>query len=101
MNRPPGLVPFFDAVCASEEAEVRKPARRFFEVAATMCGADLGADGWMVGDSPQTDIEGGRAAGLRSMWIAGGRRWPTDVRSPDVVVADVAEATAVLSTLAV
>ncbi|MEU8525182.1 HAD family hydrolase [Streptomyces sp. NPDC048629] len=95
-----GLVPFFDGVCVSEEAGARKPARRFFEIAAIKCGADLGAGGWMVGDNPETDIEGGRAAGLRTMWIAAGRQWPTGVRSPDVVVADVAEATAVLSALA-
>ncbi|MGW8765542.1 HAD family hydrolase [Streptomyces sp. NPDC055815] len=95
-----GLMPLFDAVCVSEEAGARKPARRFFEVAVALCGTDLSAGGWMVGDNPETDIEGGRAAGLRTMWIAAGRQWPTDVRSPDVVVADVAEATAALSALA-
>ncbi|MEV8589430.1 HAD hydrolase-like protein [Streptomyces sp. NPDC051180] len=54
----------------------------------------------MVGDSPETDIEGGRAAGLRTMWVATGRQWPTGVRRrPNAVVADNAEATAVLSAL--
>ncbi|MFF0429633.1 HAD family hydrolase [Streptomyces sp. NPDC004520] len=95
-----GLVPLFDAVCVSEEAGARKPAKRFFEAAVALCGTDLSAGGWMVGDNPDTDIEGGRAAGLRTMWIAAGRQWPTDVRSPDVTVADVTEATAVLSALA-
>ncbi len=95
-----GLTRFFDGVCASEEVGVRKPARQFFEAAAELCGMDLRLGGWMVGDNPETDIEGGRAAGLHTMWIAAGRQWPKNVRSPDVVVADVAEATAALSALA-
>ncbi|WP_432114387.1 HAD family hydrolase [Streptomyces sp. S1] len=95
-----GLTRFFDGVCVSEEVGVRKPARQFFEAAAKLCGTDLRLGGWMVGDNPETDIEGGRAAGLHTMWIAAGRQWPTNVRSPDVVVADVAEATAALSVLA-
>ncbi|MFD5110413.1 HAD family hydrolase [Streptomyces cinereoruber] len=95
-----GLTRFFDGVCVSEEVGVRKPARQFFEAAAELCGTDLRLGGWMVGDNPETDIEGGRAAGLHTMWIAAGRQWPKNVRSPDVVVADVAEATATLSALA-
>ncbi|MFJ4336600.1 HAD family hydrolase [Streptomyces sp. NPDC088915] len=95
-----GLVSLFDAICVSGEAGVRKPARQFFETAASLCGINLSAGGWMVGDNPETDIEGGRAAGLHTMWIAAGRQWPKNVRSPDVVVADVAEATAALSALA-
>ena len=95
-----GLAPLFHGVCVSQEAGARKPARRFFEAAAAQCGTDLSAGGWMIGDNPETDIEGGRAAGLRTMWVAAGRQWPTGVHSPDVVVADVAEATAVLSVLA-
>ncbi|MGW1493873.1 HAD hydrolase-like protein [Streptomyces sp. NPDC002402] len=27
----------------------------------------------MIGDNPETDIEGGRTAGLRTIWIAAGR----------------------------
>ncbi|MFJ7948648.1 HAD family hydrolase [Streptomyces sp. NPDC096354] len=95
-----GLAPLFHSVCVSEEVGARKPARKFFEMAAARCGADLSAGGWMIGDNPETDIEGGRAAGLRTIWIAAGRQWPTDVRSPDVVVEDAAEATCALSALA-
>ena len=95
-----GLAPLFHGVCVSEEAGARKPVRKFFETAAARCGTRLSAGGWMIGDNPETDIEGGRAAGLRTMWIAAGRQWPTGVHSPDVVVADVTEATAALSALA-
>ncbi|MFD3571648.1 HAD family hydrolase [Streptomyces sp. NPDC058667] len=94
-----GLTPLFHGVCVSGEAGARKPTRQFFEIAAAQCGADLSGYGWMIGDNPETDIEGGRAAGLHTMWVAAGRQWPADVRSPDVVVADVAEAAAVLSAL--
>ena len=95
-----GLTPLFHGVCVSEEVGARKPARRFFEAAAERCGTDLSAGGWMIGDNPETDIEGGRAAGLRTIWIAAGRQWPTGMHSPDVAAADVAEAMAALSALA-
>ncbi|WP_234323897.1 HAD family hydrolase [Streptomyces sp. NRRL S-481] len=39
------------------------------ELAAERCGTDLAAGGWMIGDSPEHDVAGGPAAGLRTMWI--------------------------------
>ncbi|MFJ9118861.1 HAD family hydrolase [Streptomyces sp. NPDC102394] len=66
-----GLGERVDACCVSGEVGVRKPDVRIFQLAAERCGTALGAGGWMVGDDPEHDIAGGRAAGLRTVWIGG------------------------------
>ena len=49
--------------------------------------------GWMVGDSPHADIEGGRAAGLATIWMARGRDWDESTFAPpDAEVATIVEA---------
>ncbi|WP_406481574.1 HAD family hydrolase [Streptomyces sp. NBC_01615] len=87
-----GLTSLFDGICVSEEIGARKPACAHFEVAAALCGTRLSTGGWMVGDNPETDMEGGRAAGLRTAWVANGREWTDGLHEPDVVVRGVAEA---------
>ncbi|MEV6669923.1 HAD family hydrolase [Streptomyces sp. NPDC051162] len=87
-----GLVPLFDGICVSGEVGVRKPERRLFEVAAAECGASLSAGGWMVGDNPETDMGGARAAGLRALWVANGREWADGLPEPDVMAPSIAEA---------
>jgi HAD superfamily hydrolase (TIGR01549 family) len=69
-----------DAVAVSGEVGAAKPDRRMFEAAARRCGARLADGGWMVGDDPTRDIVGGRAAGLRTIWMRHGRAW--DAASP-------------------
>ncbi|MFG3168371.1 HAD family hydrolase [Streptomyces sp. NPDC048200] len=91
-----GLVPLFDGISISGEVGVRKPERRLFEVAAEQCGMCLSAGGWMVGDNPETDMEGARKAGLRTLWVANGREWPGGLREPNVMVPGIAEAIEVL-----
>ncbi|MEU9149374.1 HAD-IA family hydrolase [Streptomyces sp. NPDC048417] len=87
-----GLTSFFDGICVSEEIGVRKPAYEHFETAALLCGSDLAAGGWMVGDNPDTDIAGGRMAGLRTAWVTAGREWGDGPHQSDVVARDVTEA---------
>ncbi|WP_235485857.1 HAD family hydrolase [Streptomyces roseoverticillatus] len=87
-----GLLGSFDALCISGEIGVRKPSKEIFEEAGRRCGLPLA--GWMVGDNPITDVGGGRAAGLRTVWISGGQQWPAGVRSPDRVAPDASEAIA-------
>ncbi|MEU7179915.1 MULTISPECIES: HAD family hydrolase [Streptomyces] len=93
-----GIVDHVDAVCASEAAGVRKPEVAIFEKAAVVCGADLALGGWMIGDGVDTDIRGGRAAGLRTIWISGGRSWPGDDAEPDHATTDVCQAIDLLLT---
>ncbi|MEU6720082.1 HAD family hydrolase [Nonomuraea sp. NPDC046802] len=64
-----GLAGRVDGWAISGAEGVSKPDRRLFEIGAGRCGAVLGDGGWMVGDNPDADIAGGRAAGLGTIWI--------------------------------
>lgn len=91
-----GLNELVDAVCISGAEGVAKPAREIFELAARRCGADL-AGGWMVGDNPQTDIQGAHNAGLYSVWVTGAvQAWPEDLRPPTRVTVTLAAAVDVI-----
>jgi putative hydrolase of the HAD superfamily len=58
----------------SQEAGVRKPNPRIFQIAADRVRRPLhGA--WLIGDSPEVDIGGAHAIGIPSVWIHRGRRW--------------------------
>ncbi|HUI02880.1 MAG TPA: HAD family hydrolase [Acidimicrobiales bacterium] len=85
-----GLHRVLDAWCISALEGAAKPERAIFEAAASRCGEPL--EGWMVGDNPDTDIRGGAGAGLRTVWMARGRRWGTAGFEPDAVAHDVAGA---------
>jgi HAD superfamily hydrolase (TIGR01662 family) len=85
------VLPHIDAWCVSEEAGAGKPNPGIFELAAQRCATTL-AGAWMVGDSENTDIAGGRAAGTVTAWIARGRRWSDSDIRPDLQVESVAEA---------
>lgn len=93
-----GLADLVDSWCISEEAGVRKPDPEIFRMAARRCGALIDHGGWMVGDSLLADIEGGQAAGLRTVWLRGRRA--TDPGSisvtPDFTVGSVPEAVQVI-----
>ncbi|MEU7004890.1 HAD family hydrolase [Nonomuraea sp. NPDC046570] len=64
-----GLLDVVDGYALSGAEGVRKPDTALFEIAAQRCGAGLSEGGWMVGDNLVADIGGGRAAGLRTIWI--------------------------------
>jgi putative hydrolase of the HAD superfamily len=70
----------------SEEAGVSKPDPRIFAIAAERVRLQL-RGAWMIGDSPEADIGGAHAAGLRSVWLHRGRRW-TETRFQPTVTAD-------------
>jgi HAD superfamily hydrolase (TIGR01549 family) len=89
--RSAGLDVVLDAWCISGVEGVAKPERRIFEEAARRSGADL--EGWMVGDTPEIDIQGGITSGLRTIWMARGRPWDVVAYAPDVVADDIVEAT--------
>ncbi|MFF0306905.1 HAD family hydrolase [Streptosporangium sp. NPDC004379] len=91
-----GVAEHVDGWAISGAEDVRKPDRKLFEIAAERCGMTLAAGGWMIGDSAAADIGGGQAAGLRTIWIDRGRQWLDEINKPDYVVADAAEAIAVL-----
>jgi len=88
----------FDAICISALVGSRKPSIEIFQEAARIC--DVPLEGWMVGDSANADIAGGRKAGLRTIWIARGRVWDVPEYEPDAVATTVAEAVDVILALA-
>jgi putative hydrolase of the HAD superfamily len=65
----------------SEEAGVSKPNPRIFEIAARRVRMRM-AGAWMVGDSPEEDIGGASALGLRSVWLHRGRAWTQPQYNP-------------------
>jgi putative hydrolase of the HAD superfamily len=72
--RQTGLDRYLAEWVISEEAGVSKPNPRIFSIAAERARMRL-SGAWMVGDSPEADIGGASAVGLRSVWLHRGRQW--------------------------
>jgi len=88
--RAAGLDKVLDAWCMSGVIGVAKPEKAVFEEAARRCGVPLDG-GWMVGDTPEIDILGGKRAGMRTAWMARKRTWSITEYAPDLVASDIAE----------
>ncbi|MFG1824243.1 HAD family hydrolase [Microbispora bryophytorum] len=89
------LVEAVDGYALSGIEGIRKPDRRLFDIAAKRCGMTLDAGGWVIGDNLIADIAGGRAAGLRTIWIDRGA-WPDQEHDADYVVTEVLQAMEIL-----
>lgn len=89
-----GIEDEFDAVCISSIIGARKPDLAIFEEAAKLC--ELPLAGWMVGDSPEADVAGGFAAGLRTIWMSRGRAWSGFNFSPEFTASSVPEAVEII-----
>lgn len=95
-----GLRHLVDGVFVSETEGVRKPDRAIFQRAADHLGVELNRrTGWMVGDSLDADIAGGIAAGLRTIWLPGGRELRVADPQPDNLCNSVADAIKLLAGL--
>jgi HAD superfamily hydrolase (TIGR01549 family) len=88
-----GLVELVDAWCISDEVGMAKPDRRIFDEAMLRCQATGSTSGprWMVGDTAVPDIQGGRNAGLKTIWLHHGRTWDQVGFQPDEVAATITE----------
>ena len=64
-----GLAPLVDGAVASAELGHAKPGRAIFERALELAGADA-AGALHAGDSPEEDVAGALAAGLRAVLVA-------------------------------
>ncbi len=64
-----GLAPLVDGAIASAEVGSAKPDGAIFRAALALAGVDA-ADAWHVGDTPEADVEGARAAGIRPILVA-------------------------------
>lgn len=65
-----------DAILISEAEGLRKPDPTLFQRAADRVGVST-AQCLFVGDDPVNDILGAHNAGMRTVWLHGGRNWPT------------------------
>ncbi|RCG31149.1 HAD family hydrolase [Sphaerisporangium album] len=93
-----GLAEAVDAYALSGAEGMRKPEAGLFEIAAKRCGVTLVEGGWVIGDNLTADIAGGRAAGLRTIWIDRGA-WSGVDHQADHVVTDVLQAIEILENL--
>jgi putative hydrolase of the HAD superfamily len=91
-----GLSELIDGSCISKLIGATKPSLAIFEAAAALAGCPLA--GWMVGDSADHDIGGGRAAGLDTIWLSRGRRWEQPEFSPSHICDSVFDAVGVMLT---
>ncbi|MFG2977710.1 HAD family hydrolase [Streptomyces sp. NPDC048331] len=90
-----GISELVDGVAVSGDIDVRKPDRRLLELAAARSGLRLSDGGWITGDNPAGDMEGGRRAGLRTIWLRV-RPWPDNLVPPHHAVDDVTDAITIL-----
>lgn len=64
-----GLAPYFDHVFISEEIGAAKPQKAFFDHVLAELGDPDPARCVVIGDSLSSDIAGGRAAGMHTVWF--------------------------------
>jgi putative hydrolase of the HAD superfamily len=81
-----GIGDLIDFVLISEEFGSAKPEPEIFHAALDRMGVDR-ADAVFVGDSPEFDMAGARAAGLRSVWVnRQGRPWQEEAPAPHRII---------------
>lgn len=92
-----GIDDLFHDVVSARVAGAAKPARRIFDAAVSAGGASAGQT-LHVGDHPEFDVHGAKAAGLRAVWVnRGGAAWPEQFQAPDGIVTHVGQLDALLS----
>jgi putative hydrolase of the HAD superfamily len=91
-----GIDPHLDFALVSGEFGVEKPDPAIFREALRR-GAATPHEAIFIGDSPDHDVAGARAAGIRAVWInRAGRPWPLSAPAPDDEVPDLAAFLALL-----
>lgn len=86
-----GIRHLFHDVVTAVGVGVAKPARRIFNVAINKTGVSP-AEILHVGDHPETDVDGGRQAGLRTAWVnRTDAEWPDHLQEPDLTVSTIPE----------
>ena len=86
-----GIDHLFSAVVSARSAGAAKPARPIFDAAVNAGGA-AAYETLHVGDHPEFDVQGARAAGLRTVWVnRNGHDWPGGLAPPERTIADLRE----------
>jgi len=77
---------FQGPILVSSEIGVQKPAPRAFEMLLGALGTPP-ESAWFVGDSPQSDVAGAHAAGMRAVWINWeGKTYPQELAPPEYTI---------------
>ena len=77
------LYPYFEQSFISEEIGYNKPAKEYFQIAFSRIPGFAPAECIMVGDSLTGDIQGGKNAGLRTVWVNPNHKTAPDHLKPD------------------
>ena len=86
-----GIRHLFDNVLTAAMAGAAKPAPEVFDMAVQMGGASK-AETLHVGDHPLYDVDGARAAGLRTAWVnRTAIVWPDQYAVPEIEVSHIGE----------
>jgi FMN phosphatase YigB (HAD superfamily) len=82
-----GLQERVDAVWISDSVGSRKPKAAIFHAAASALNVPY-AQILFVGDSPEADICGAQAVGMKTAWLHRGSTWPAEITTlqPDYVL---------------
>ena len=94
------LYPYFEQSFISEEIGYNKPAKEYFQIAFSRIPGFDPAECIMVGDSLTGDIQGGKNAGLRTVWVNPGHKTAPDHLKPDYEIEYLADLPALLEELA-
>ena len=86
-----GIDHLFHAVVSARTAGAAKPARPIFDAAVSAGGARA-HETLHVGDHPEFDVYGARAAGLRTAWLnRNGHEWPVEFEPPEQTITNLRE----------
>jgi putative hydrolase of the HAD superfamily len=86
-----GIDHLFHAVVSARSAGAAKPARPIFDAAVSAGGA-AAHETLHVGDHPEFDVDGARAAGLAAVWLnRNGHAWPASLEPPERTISSLSE----------
>ncbi len=78
-----GIAKYFDGIFISEHIGFNKPDVRFFDTCFASLPDAKRTESVIVGDSLTSDIKGGRAAGIKTVWFNPRRKQNTTDITPD------------------
>lgn len=85
-----GIEDLFDAIVVSGDTGLYKPDRRAFDILLARLGVEPGRT-LFVGDSPEKDVIGAQAAGMRVAWVRTNGVGEIGGIRPDLVIAETVE----------
>lgn len=92
-----GIRAYFDCVIVSEEAGLKKPHAKIFQMAAGKLGLSP-HECLFVGDHPTNDIKGAGNAGMETIWLEGYHAWNEDIDiQPRHIIKHLSELRGILS----